>query len=140
MKKVVYFIIIIGLATAAIVSGYFWLEQNKELQTAKMEQTTIKIEKDSVMLERIKYHDKRNVVFKITNTGESPLLIKNVLPSCGCTNVTWDKNPIKAGTTTEIAVVFKPNSLGRFIKSIDVYCNTPQQLHQLKLLGEVDEK
>lgn len=140
MKKKIYSNIITGTTIIIVVLGYLWLKQETKYDTTSTNLTTIKTVKDSITIGTVKYGDKKNVVFQITNTGESPLIIKDVRPSCGCTNVEWNKHPIKPGETTEIAVVFEPNSLGRFIKSINVYCNTAEQMHQLKLLGQVEEK
>jgi hypothetical protein len=35
--------------------------------------------------------------FYITNTGSQPLVIQNVVASCGCTTPEWTRQPIPAG-------------------------------------------
>jgi hypothetical protein len=35
--------------------------------------------------------------FKFKNVGTEPIIIMNVTPSCGCTNVDWSKNPVLPG-------------------------------------------
>jgi hypothetical protein len=50
-------------------------------------------------------------VFKFTNTGDEPLLITNVVASCGCTTPQWTKEPVMPGGKGEIKVGF--NSAGR---------------------------
>ena len=35
--------------------------------------------------------------FIFTNTGNQPLIIMDVTPSCGCTNVDWIKSPVLPG-------------------------------------------
>jgi hypothetical protein len=62
--------------------------------------------------------------FKFKNTGNAPLVLNAVTPSCGCTSPDWPKEPIAPGEEGEIKVVY--NSKGRpghFTKSITVKHN-----------------
>lgn len=99
--------------------------------------TTIRIEGDTIDLDIVRYGEKKQISFRICNTGEVPLLIRDVRPSCGCTEVRWEKRPVQPGEETLIFVTFEPNSLGRFMKSIEVLCNTSSQLLRLNLKGIV---
>ncbi|GJM27803.1 MAG: hypothetical protein DHS20C17_04380 [Cyclobacteriaceae bacterium] len=44
--------------------------------------------------------------FKFENTGNQPLIISNVLVTCGCTATNWPRDPILAGKSSEITVRF----------------------------------
>lgn len=44
--------------------------------------------------------------FKFENTGTQPLIISNVLVTCGCTATNWPRDPIGAGKSAEITVKF----------------------------------
>jgi hypothetical protein len=57
--------------------------------------------------------------FKFTNTGDKPLVIANVKPSCGCTTSGWTKEPVKPGETGEVLATYK-TSAGAFNKSLSV--------------------
>lgn len=123
-----------------IIGILFWyIYPDTTLLSATAQPTVIKAERDSINLGTVKYGEKRFATFKITNRGDSPLIIRDVRTSCGCTNASWDKQPVKPGKMTEISVIFEPNSLGKFIKSIDVLCNIPEQVYSLKILGQVEE-
>jgi hypothetical protein len=50
-------------------------------------------------------------IFKFTNTGVKPLVISNIVTSCGCTAPTWPKNPIPPKGNGEIKIDF--NSAGK---------------------------
>lgn len=50
--------------------------------------------------------------FVFTNTGSEPLILNNVVTTCGCTATQWPKTPLNAGESAKIQVVF--NSTGRF--------------------------
>ena len=64
-------------------------------------------------------------VYEFKNTGEAPLIIENVRPSCGCTAPNWTKTPIPVGGTGTVEVLFnskgKPNAQN---KTVTVTANT----------------
>lgn len=64
-------------------------------------------------------------IYTFTNTGEAPLIIENVRPSCGCTAPSWTKTPVPVGGTGEVEVLFnskgKPNAQN---KTVTVIANT----------------
>lgn len=137
MNKMLWPVIAGGIIVIGIL--FWFLYPDTAMLPVTAQPTTIKAERDSLDLGIVKYGEKKHAVFKIENRGDSPLIIKDVRTSCGCTNATWDKHPVKPGKTTEISVVFEPNSLGKFIKSIDILCNIPEQVYSLKILGQVEE-
>lgn len=67
--------------------------------------------------------------YTFKNTGESPLIIESVRPSCGCTAPSWTKTPIPVGGEGTVDVKFdskgKPNAQN---KTVTVTANTwPKQ-------------
>lgn len=78
------------------------------------------------------YYDFESVVqgevveyyFKFRNVGDKPVLISNVLTSCGCTASEWPKNPIKPSEHGGIMVKFNSSGkLGQQRKIITVLSN-----------------
>jgi len=61
-------------------------------------------------------------VFEFTNTGDEPLIIKDVKSSCGCTVPQKPKEPIMPGKTGEIQVKYNMNP-GTINKTITVESN-----------------
>lgn len=50
----------------------------------------------------------RNLTYELTNSGRSPLIITQVLPSCGCTVAEpWDPSPLPPGQSTLIVLRFE---------------------------------
>lgn len=89
----------------------------------------------------IKEGEKVSYVFKYKNTGENPLILEDVRPSCGCTLPEWTKDPIASGEDGLIKVVY--NSEGRpgeFHKTITVIANTAAEVVLLKIQGTVTPK
>lgn len=64
-----------------------------------------------------------NYVF--TNTGKVPLIISNVLVTCGCTVPEWPKKPIPKGETGTIRIFFNTaGKQGVQNKNITILANT----------------
>jgi hypothetical protein len=62
--------------------------------------------------------------FIFTNTGNEPLVITNVRPSCGCTSSDYTKEPIAPGDKGYVSAAFDPNRrVGKNSKSITVTTN-----------------
>lgn len=80
--------------------------------------------------------------FEFTNTGDAPLIIKDVKSSCGCTVPSWPKEPIAPGKSGKIEVKYNMNP-GPIRKTITVQSNAvnhPDGVVALKLKGEVIKK
>jgi len=77
-------------------------------------------------------------VFKFKNTGENPLVIKNVKPSCGCTASEWTKEPVAPGGDGFIKIGFDSNGkIGNQNKSVTVELNINERVKTLTFQGEV---
>ena len=76
-------------------------------------------------------------VFKVKNNGDKPLVISNVTTSCGCTVADWTKEPIAPGASGGVSSTFDAKTLGRFMKTVGVYCNASHKPIYLTLRGEV---
>jgi len=62
--------------------------------------------------------------FTFTNTGNEPLVITNVRPSCGCTSSDYTKQPISPGGKGYVSASFDPKRrVGKNSKSITVTTN-----------------
>lgn len=77
--------------------------------------------------------------FKFTNTGKSPLKIKSVKSTCGCTIPTYPKNDIMPGESAVINVKYNTNRAGRFSKSVSIFTNTVPERSVLRIKGEVND-
>lgn len=77
--------------------------------------------------------------FKFKNTGNGPLVISQVVPSCGCTTLKdWPKDPIYPGEGGSITAEFNSSGFpGEISKSITVGTNCLPADWYLKLEGTV---
>ncbi|NDV67624.1 DUF1573 domain-containing protein [Dysgonomonas sp. 25] len=77
-------------------------------------------------------------VFKFKNTGDAPLIVQRVQPSCGCTASDYTKEPILPGKEGSITVTFNPAGYnGAFDKKLTVFTNVPNEVYYLTVKGEV---
>ena len=76
--------------------------------------------------------------FAVVNTGSQPLVIQNVVASCGCTTPEWTRSPIPAGAKGKITAIYDPKDRpGPFNKTLSVYTNTKPEVTVLVIKGEV---
>lgn len=77
-------------------------------------------EKEAHDFGEIKQGKPVSVEFSFTNTGDKPLLIADVVPSCGCTASDYPKEPVAPGKSSTIKVTYNAAAIGSFSKSITV--------------------
>jgi hypothetical protein len=77
--------------------------------------------------------------FNVTNTGDKPLIISNVKPSCGCTTPEFSTDPILPGKSAKIKVGYNTANPGAFNKMIEVFSNDPVNSRSvIYIKGNVD--
>lgn len=126
-RKLLFVLCLIFLSTFA------WAQDNQaavSFQHTSHDFGTIKEEAGQVAYE-----------FVFVNTGQSPLIISDVRPSCGCTTPSWSKEPIAPGDTGTIVAQYNPmNRPGTFRKSITVTSNAETSNTILYIQGIVQPK
>lgn len=85
--------------------------------------------------------EKIEIVYRFKNTGQHPLIIKDVRPSCGCTVAEKPLEPIAPGGEGSIKAVFdSQNKPGPAHKSITVISNTQPEQYALSFTVVVNKK
>lgn len=78
-------------------------------------------------------------LFKFKNIGDQPIVINNVIASCGCTTPKYKNDPILPGQEGEISVTYNPfGRPGSFRKSIRVRSNIKERVLYIK--GKVEAR
>lgn len=79
--------------------------------------------------------------FSVKNIGERPFAILQVVSSCGCTDVSWTKSPVRVGESGVISATYS-NDQGAypFEKTLTVYVSSLSKPVILRLRGNVTEK
>jgi hypothetical protein len=107
-------------ATAASNNG-----ENANTASQNRPKTSVKFDKTVHDFGNINNKDQVECVFKITNTGNEPLVIENAQGSCGCTVPDYPKDPIPSGETRDIKVKFNPSGKkDKQSKTVTITANT----------------
>lgn len=85
-------------------------------------------------------HSPGTATFTLTNNGNEPLIIASAVASCGCTNLSYSKDPILPGKSITISVTYNAAVPGNFTKSITVRTNASDQPVVLQIKGKVVPK
>lgn len=82
-----------------------------------------------------------HATYVFTNIGDSPLVVHEVITSCGCTVPEYSKQPIQPGAKGQIKVTYdgKGKPLGYFKKSIIVRTNSSTPTTRLFIEGTMTE-
>jgi hypothetical protein len=76
--------------------------------------------------------------FEITNTGNEPLIIKDVEIACSCTTVDYPKQPVLPGQKVKVIVNFNTTTVwGRQDRVVYLNSNDPKSPHKLRYKGIV---
>ncbi len=82
--------------------------------------------------------DKLEYVYAFENSGTEPLILSNVLTTCGCTATDWPRDPIAPGKGGEINVTFDSSGkMGKQNKVITVISNAINSQERIKLITNV---
>ena len=106
-------------------------EEKKDINTATDVPVT------QVDLGTLKMGEEKSTSFTINNVGHQPLVIYDVVASCGCTKVEYDKKPVLPNKKTTIEVVYTAEEEGVFNKTITVYCNAAESPLKFKIKGNI---
>lgn len=75
--------------------------------------------------------------FQMKNEGNKPLIIKNVLKSCGCTKVEYPTKSIAAGEDFVVKAEYDAKQMGSFHKQVCLYSNASDEPFILAMRGRV---
>ena len=79
-------------------------------------------------------------VFEFTNIGDAPLVIKQVVSTCGCAVSKKPENPIMPGKKGKIEVSYDTNRIGGFSKMFTILSNAKTKRKMVKIKGFVSDK
>jgi Protein of unknown function (DUF1573) len=101
--------------------------------------TVLKFDEMTYAWGKIKEGEKMTHNFKFTNTGTNDLIISDARGSCGCTVPEWPKEPIKAGKSGELKVIFdSKGKVGEQSKTVTVTANTEPANTVIMIKGTVE--
>ena len=106
----------------------------------KQVMTTVSLEATVFSMGDFAWQEERQGTFRLKNTGEKPLVIQDVVTSCGCLTVDYPQEPVMPGKEAVLRVTYKADSPGYFNKVVTVYCNVEDSPIRLRVSGNALEK
>ena len=104
-------------------------------------QAEIKIEKKTFKFPKTKEGVELKHTYKLTNTGDTPLLIQKYEVACTCTKLTFPKTPILPNETVAIVVSFDTkHKIGWQDRIITLYSNAENSPTKIRFKVMVDNK
>ena len=85
----------------------------------------------------VKFRHPVTAEFVMKNEGNKPLVIHNMLKSCGCTEVEYPKKSIAAGESFVVKAVYDAKQMGTFNKQVCLYTNAADEPFILSMRGRV---
>jgi hypothetical protein len=111
---------------------------NPEIREIKVFEITNCVEEDIVYeIGAIQMGHQADLVLKLKNTLDKPVVINEVRRFCGCTIPEFETAPILPQKSSVVKITFIANHLGLFSKSIKIYLNTQAKPVQVIFKGEV---
>lgn len=101
-------------------------------------QTTATCSNSIIDLGKFDWKQEQKTHFTLDNTGSSLLVIIDVITSCGCTSVEYNKEPVRPGNSLELTVHYKADHPEHFNKTINVYCNSASSPIKLEIKGSAE--
>jgi hypothetical protein len=137
MKKIVCLLI-------SFVIAFSLIAQSKEKKDAEPPfvpkvTTSAEIEFDKITHDfgTLDVAEVKTGIFTYTNVGNRPLVLFDVIVSCDCTEVEWQKEPVMPGKTGEIKVIYTAKTAGIIAKQVTVQSNAQTDRIRLQLKGNV---
>lgn len=105
------------------------------------ELTTISFNETSYDFGEIVQGDVVKHTFTLTNTGDAPLKLESVKPSCGCTALDWPRDPIAPGASADIQAQFNSaGKMGAQTKYITIVYNGNPNIERISFKGTIVPK
>ena len=82
----------------------------------------------------------KKAVFTFTNVGNAPLVINEVIASCGCTIPKYDRRPIAPGQKGSIEITYNGQGkfTGHFKKRITITSNARTEMTRIYIDGVME--
>jgi hypothetical protein len=133
MKKVLLLIAVTAACTFTAKA-----QSGGAIDSTQLNVPIITFESETIDFGTIEYDANGDREFKFKNTGREPLVIKDVIKTCGCTTpAPWPKDPILPGQSGSIKFHYDTKRVGNFDKTITIVSNASEPNKVLHFKGNV---
>lgn len=102
-------------------------------------QTEIKLSTNVIDWGNFQYNEHQKSKIIITNVGVNILNIEDIISSCDCINVRYDKKYIRIGESVTIEIDYKAEVPELINEGIRIFCNAPNSPFVIRIKGNAYE-
>lgn len=138
-KAIIYASVLVALGISACQNKSNEQGNDKsDSALAALPKTQVEFEETKFDFGKLTQGAEAKHIYRFHNTGQNPLTINKVTPSCGCTVPKYSSEPVAPGAWGEIDVVFNTkNKEGMQSKSVTVETNTEPSITVLQFTAEI---
>lgn len=100
-----------------------YLLNEKGFETKDQPETNIKISPNPLELGEISCNEPHRHTIIITNIGSKTLRVRKIEKSCDCLELSYHKREVLPNDTLHLNIVFKPDTIGEFLREVYLYGN-----------------
>lgn len=104
-----------------------------------IKQTKISCSTKEINMGHFYYQQQQQRELVIRNIGQVPLVINDIITSCGCTTVDYPKEPILPSKDAILCVNYQAEQPEHFNKTISIYCNVASSPVIVRLKGNAEK-
>ncbi|WP_313382369.1 DUF1573 domain-containing protein [Proteiniphilum saccharofermentans] len=108
------------------------------IPTTPSRNTITEIDQTEFNLGTLKRGNPTTVTALIRNIGEVPLVVYETRASCGCTSVSYKKEPTVPGSSMEIEITYNAEDPGYFNRTVSIYGNMDNSPLIIRLKGNTN--
>lgn len=114
---------------------YFQVLTGGDYTSPKLPVTEVSLDKKNMDWKIFPTNEKQLWQLEMRNIGDIPFVIRDIVTSCGCTKVEYDKEPVRPGDESTLKITYEADESGHFRKTIDIYCNVAESPIRLIVSG-----
>ena len=108
------------------------------IPTTPSRNTITEIDQTEFNLGTLKGGSPTTVTALIRNIGEVPLVVYDTKASCGCTSISYNKEPTLPGSSLEIEITYNAEDPGYFNRTVSIYGNMDNSPLIIRLKGNTN--
>ena len=91
---------------------------NGKMPSSSVAMTDVSVNTANMDFGTFPQSEKQEYKFVLTNEGNNLLVIQDVTTSCGCTKVSYSKEPVRSGASLELTVTYEAEEKGHFNRKL----------------------
>lgn len=97
--------------------------------------TSVSFSDRNIDMGEFPWQEKKEILITISNVGDFPLIINDIIASCNCMIVEYEKIPVQSFKSATVILSYKAEKAEYFNKTLTVYCNAKGSPFKITITG-----